>query len=162
MPSGRKPYHDCITSTQCIFLHHVTLNTLHSAVTSNCSNLVSFIGFTSVLQEYIKPSFSWQGYKNSPFSEMSQLVLAPTHLPIQWASGGLPQGVKQPRHEVHNWPFPSAKVKSDWSYNPSPVMCLHGVHRTTYLYLFKVQSVKIPPLSYAHVASNSYSFRYIC
>jgi len=29
VPSSRKPHHDCITSMHCIFLHHVTLNTMH-------------------------------------------------------------------------------------------------------------------------------------
>lgn len=173
MPSSRKPHHDSITSMHCIFLHHVTLNTLHraaacyfkctvkccnilpwphctalqhvtlnalwSAATSICTNQVFSTGFISILQEYKKQAFPGRGTRFLPFLKCPNQLLHPPIFLFSEHRGFSLQGVKQPRHEAHNWPCPSAEVKNDRSYTPSPVMGLHGVHKTTYLYLFKVK-----------------------
>lgn len=38
-------------------------------------------------------------------------------------------GVKQPGHkDDHSFPF-STEIKNEWSYNPAPPKCLHGMKR---------------------------------
>jgi hypothetical protein len=48
-------------------LQHVISNALRSAATSICTNQVSSIGFTSILQEYIKQAFPGRGTRYLPF-----------------------------------------------------------------------------------------------
>ena len=75
-------------------LQHFTLTKLHSTATcyfectAKCCNIRLYKpSLLNMIYQHItgiyKASFSWQGYKISPFSEMSQLALAPAHLPIQ-------------------------------------------------------------------------------
>ena len=94
MPSSRKPHHDCNTSMHCEMLQYFTLTKLHSTATcyfectAKCCNIHLYKpSILDRIHQHIagiyKASFSWQGYKISPFSEMFQLALVATHLPIQ-------------------------------------------------------------------------------
>jgi hypothetical protein len=55
---------------------------------------------------------SWWGLGIFLFTTMSRTVLGPTQPTVQWVSGALSLGVKQPaRHESDHSPPSSAKVK---------------------------------------------------
>jgi hypothetical protein len=45
------------------------------------------------------------------FTTASRTALEPTQPPIQWVSGALSLGVKQPERETDHWPLSSAEVK---------------------------------------------------
>jgi hypothetical protein len=47
-------------------------------------------------------------------------ALGPTQPPIQWVTGALYLGVKQPVSEADHTPHSSAEVKNAWSYTSIP------------------------------------------
>jgi len=51
------------------------------------------------------------------FAIASRPTLEPTHPPIQWVSGAIIPGIKQPVHEADHSPPSSAELKSEWNYN---------------------------------------------
>jgi len=59
------------------------------------------------------------------FTTVSILALGPTQPPIEWVSGALPLGVKQPGCEADHSPPSIAKVKNVWSYTSTPPISLH-------------------------------------
>jgi hypothetical protein len=61
------------------------------------------------------------------FATAPRTALGPTQLPIQWVTGDLPLGVKQPEREADHSPPYSAEVKNEWSYTSSPPIRLNGM-----------------------------------
>jgi hypothetical protein len=53
----------------------------------------------------------------------------PAHPCIQWTPAAHSPRVKRPGHEADLSPSPRAEVKNDWSYTPTPPVCLRGVYR---------------------------------
>ena len=60
--------------------------------------------------------------------------------PILLYIGYLPSrsGVKLSGREFSHWFPPSAEVKEEWSYKPTPQVCHHGVNRDTLPYTFSL------------------------
>jgi len=58
---------------------------------------------------------------------MSRLALGPTRSPVQWVSGALFLGVKEPGFEADDSPPSSAEVKNVWSYTLTLPVCLYGM-----------------------------------
>jgi hypothetical protein len=57
-----------------------------------------------------------QGLELFLFTTVSRPVLGPTKPPIQWVTGALSLGIKQPVREADHSPPSSAEVKNAWSY----------------------------------------------
>jgi hypothetical protein len=70
---------------------------------------------------------SRQGLGIFLFTTLSRPAPGPTQPPIQWVSGALSLGVKQPRREVYHSPPSSAEVKNAWNYTSTPPVHLHVV-----------------------------------
>jgi hypothetical protein len=58
---------------------------------------------------------------------MSRLALGPTQPPIQWITGALSLGVKQPGHEADHSPPFIADINNAWSDTFTPPIHLHGM-----------------------------------
>jgi hypothetical protein len=71
---------------------------------------------------------SWQGLGIFLFTTVSRLALEPTQLPVQWATGALSLGAKQPGHEADHQPTHLVlRSKNKWRCTTTPPICLHGV-----------------------------------
>jgi hypothetical protein len=70
---------------------------------------------------------SRQGMGIFLFTTASRPALGPTQPPIQWVSGFISPGVKQPGREADHSPRSSAEVKYSWSFTSTPPIRLHGV-----------------------------------
>jgi hypothetical protein len=73
------------------------------------------------------PGWTAEGSELSPgkgkvflLSTSPRPTLGSTQPPIQWVTGTLSQGVKQPGREADHSPLTSAKVKNIWSYRSTP------------------------------------------
>jgi hypothetical protein len=67
------------------------------------------------------------------FSKVPRLAMEAIQSPIQWVLWVLCPGVKQPVRKA-NHPLPSSvEFKNEWSYAPTPYLCLRGVHTGTFL-----------------------------
>jgi len=63
---------------------------------------------------------SLEGLRIFLFATASRLAVGPTQHPLQWVTGALSPGVKQPmRGADHSYP-PSSEVKNTWSYISAP------------------------------------------
>jgi hypothetical protein len=67
------------------------------------------------------------GGKNFDFHVSSRPALGPTQPPIEWVSGALSPGTKQPGREADNSPPTSAEVKKTWISIRLLPICLHAV-----------------------------------
>jgi hypothetical protein len=70
---------------------------------------------------------SWHGLGIFLFPTAFRPALRPTQSPIQWVSGALSLGVKQPGREADHSPPSSPAVKNVRSYTSTPPIRLHGV-----------------------------------
>jgi len=68
-----------------------------------------------------------------PFSKLSKLVLEPTQPTIQGVPVFFLRG-KMAGYEVDHSPPSSAKVKNEWSYTSTPLICHHGVDREIFTF----------------------------
>ena len=76
--------------------------------------------FGSVVTGFIRQIFV--------FFKISRPALSLTQPSFQSVLGSFP-GIKQSGSGVGNLPPCTAEVDNDWGYNPSPLLCLHGVNR---------------------------------
>jgi hypothetical protein len=65
------------------------------------------------------------------FLKLSRPVLEPTQPPIQWMPVFL-AGRKRYGREADRSPPSRAEVKNEWSYTPTPPVCLHGFDRDNF------------------------------
>ena len=60
-----------------------------------------------------------------------------THPSASWkGTGGSFPGVKRPGHEVGHSPPPSAEAKNEWSWTSNAPICLQGVQRDAFNFLY--------------------------
>jgi hypothetical protein len=69
------------------------------------------------------------------FSKTSTPALAPTKPYIQWVPWFLPRGKVIGTSSCHSPPS-SVEVKNWWSYTSDPSICLHGVDRDEFTFLY--------------------------
>jgi hypothetical protein len=56
----------------------------------------------------------------------------PIQRPRHWFPGTGSLEVRWPEHEADHSPPSSAEVKNEWSYTPTPPLCLQGMHRDNF------------------------------
>jgi hypothetical protein len=61
------------------------------------------------------------------FTTAFRPALEPTQPPVQWVTGALSLGLRQPGRETDHSPSSTPEVKNVWSYTSTPPTRLHGV-----------------------------------
>jgi hypothetical protein len=84
---------------------------------------------------------------------MSGMALGPTQPPIQWISGVLSLGVKQPGHKADHSPPSSAQVKNVWSYTSTPQYVLMAWS------FVKHRDFTLPYLTFAFAFAFAFSWK---